>query len=81
VLSLFLVVLGMSGCVLLLHPWATERDFEGAYDPVFQATLETLEARDFPIDRVDRNEGQIKTGKRPVEAVGPHRPVETVRAY
>lgn len=68
------------GCLPFLHPWATDRALEGTYDQVFQATLETLEARGFPLKRVDRDEGVIDTGKRPVDGVSPHRRVETVRA-
>jgi hypothetical protein len=54
---------------------------DGTYDQVFQATLETLEARDFPIQEVDREAGKIVTDKRPVSGVGVNRPVETVRTY
>lgn len=65
----------------MLHPWATDRTLDGTDDQVFQATLETLKARGFPIERVDREQGEIETGKRPVDAMDPYRPVETVRAY
>lgn len=63
-----------------LHPGATDRDIEGTYDQVFQATLETLEAREFPVDEVDREEGRIVTGKRPVRVIEVRRRVEKVRA-
>lgn len=74
------IAIVLFGCVLGLHSWATERAIEGSYDQVFQATLETLERRGFPVDSVDREAGRIETGKRPVEAVEPYHPVETVRA-
>lgn len=80
IVELLLVALVVSGCSLL-HPWATDRTLDGSYDQVFQATLETLEARGFPIERVNREKGRIETGKRPVDAMDPYRPVETVRAY
>ena len=63
-----------------LHPWATDRNIDGTYDQVFQATLETLQERRFPIKEVDREEGRIVTGKRPVRVIETHRRVETVRA-
>lgn len=65
----------------MFHPGATDRVIEGSYAQVFQATLEVLEERDFPIKEVNREEGQIETGKRPVEGVDPYHPVETVQAY
>ncbi len=71
----------LTGCFSFLHPWATDRTVDGTYDQVFQATLETLEAREFPIEEVDREAGKIVTGKRPVSGVGMSHPVETVRAY
>lgn len=77
---LTVLAVAVCGCLPFLHPWGTERDLEGTYDQVFQATLETLEARGFPLKRVDRDEGVIDTGKRPVDGVSPHRRVETVRA-
>jgi hypothetical protein len=76
-LFLLLVLVGCSH----LHPWATDRDIEGTYDQVFQATLETLKAREFPIKEADREEGRIVTGKRPVRVIETYRRVETVRAY
>ncbi|MFB6279719.1 MAG: hypothetical protein ABEK75_09450 [Salinibacter sp.] len=79
VAGLFLLLV-LAGCSHL-HPWATDRDIEGTYHQVFQATLETLEAREFPIKKMDREEGRIVTGKRPVRAIEPYRRVETVRAY
>lgn len=63
-----------------LHPGATDRDIEGTYDQAFQATLETLEAKQFPIKEVSREEGRIVTGKRPVHVIETRRRVETVRA-
>jgi hypothetical protein len=74
------LALTAAGCLPFLHPWATDRDVDGSYTQVFQATLEVLRARDFPIERADRDEGLIETGKRPVDGVGPYHPVETVRA-
>lgn len=73
-----LVVL-LSGCASL-HPWATDRDIEGSYDQVFQATLETLRARQFPIETADRDAGRIVTGPRPVRVIEARRRVERVRA-
>ena len=63
-----------------LHPGATDRDIEGTYDQVFQATLETLEAKRFPMKEVNREEGRIVTEKRPVRVIETHRRVETMRA-
>lgn len=79
-------LVGLLGMLLLagcahLHPWATDRDIEGTYDQVFRATLETLEAREFPIDEVDREEGHIVTRKRPVRVIETYRRVETARAH
>jgi len=76
---LFVILVG-TGCAHF-HPWATDRTLDGSYDQAFQSTLETLEARGFPIEEVDREKGEIETGKRPVDAMNPYRPVETVRAY
>lgn len=79
----FVGLLGMlvlAGCAHL-HPWATDRNIEGTYDQVFQATLKTLEAREFPIEEVDREEGRIVTGKRPVRVIETRRRVETARAH
>lgn len=53
---------------------------DGSYDQVFQAALEVLEAREFPIKRADRETGEIETGKRPVDGLEPSHPVETVQA-
>lgn len=75
-LALLLLFVGCSH----LHPWATDRDIEGSYDQVFQATLEVLEERRFPIKEVDREEGRIVTGKRPVHVIEAYRRVETARA-
>jgi hypothetical protein len=75
-LALLLFLVGCSH----LHPWATDRDIEGSYDRVFQATLTVLEDRQFPITKVDREEGRIVTGKRPVHLIEAYRRVETVRA-
>jgi hypothetical protein len=74
------LVLLATGCSYL-HPGATDWDIEGSYDQVFQATLETLEAREFPIEEVDRDEGRIVTGKRPVRVIEVRRRVEKARAY
>jgi hypothetical protein len=73
-----LVVL-LTGCGVL-HPWATNRDIEGSYDQVFRATLETLRARQFPIETADRDAGRIVTGPRPVRVIEARRRVERVRA-
>lgn len=69
----------LTGCAHL-HPWATDRDIAGSYDQVFQATLETLEARRFPIEEADWDAGRIVTGKRPVRVIEARRRVEKVRA-
>jgi len=74
------LVLLATGCSYL-HPGATDRGIEGSYDQVFQATLETLEAREFPIEEADRDEGRIVTGKRPVRVIEVRRRVEKARAY
>ncbi len=74
-----LALMLLAGCSHL-HPWATDRDIEGSYDQVFRATLETLEARGFPIKEVNRDEGRIVTGKRPVRVIEVRRRVEKVRA-
>lgn len=78
VLGSILIVL-VVGCSHL-HPWATDRTIEGTYDQGFQATLETLEARQFPIEEADREEGRIVTGKRPVRVIEAGRRVEQTRA-
>jgi len=75
-LALLLLLVGCSH----LHPWATDRDIEGSYDQVFQATLEVLEDKQFPINEVDREEGRIVTGKRPVRVIEAYRRVEKARA-
>ena len=69
----------LTGCSYL-HPWATDRDIEGSYDRVFRATLEILEAREFPIEQVNRDDGRIVTGKRPVRVIEGRRRVEKARA-
>jgi hypothetical protein len=78
-LSVLPLVFFFVGCSHL-HPWATDRDMEGSYDQVFRATLEVLEDKQFPINEVDRAEGRIVTGKRPVRVIEAYRRVETVRA-
>lgn len=77
---LAVLLLVLTGCSHL-HPWATDRDIEGTYDQVFQATLETLESRAFPLEEVNRDAGRIVTGKRPVDVIEARRRVEKVRAY
>lgn len=76
VATMMMVLVGCS----YLHPWATDRNIEGSYDQVFQATLEMLEARQFPIEEVNRTEGRIVTGKRPVRVIEARRRVEKARA-
>lgn len=80
IVGLIVVMLFVFGCSHL-HPWATDRDIEGTYDQVFQATLETLESRAFPIEQANRQEGRIVTAQRPVKAIEGRRRVEKVRAY
>lgn len=74
------LMLLLAGCSHL-HPGATDRDIEGSYDQVFQATLETFEAREFPVQKVNRDKGRIVTGKRPVRVIEVRRRVEKARAY
>lgn len=69
----------LTGCAAL-HPWATDRSIEGSYDHVFQATLDILEEKQFPITEVDREEGRIVTGKRTVHLIEAYRRVEKVQA-
>ena len=78
-LSVLPLVFFFVGCSHL-HPWATDRDIEGSYDQVFQATLEVLEDKQFPIKEVDREEGRIVMGKRPVRVIETYRRVEKARA-
>jgi hypothetical protein len=73
--------LGLAGCFSLLHPGSVARSIDGRYDPVFQATLEVLEAEGFPLERVDRADGRIVTGRRPAQMGTTGRRVETVDAY
>jgi hypothetical protein len=78
---LALLAVGLSGCFSLFHPGSVDRTIEGSYDQVFQATLETLEARGFPFETVDREEGKIITGRRPARMGTGGRRVEKVEAY
>ena len=77
--TIVLVLLLLTGCSHF-HPWATDRDIEGTYDQVFQATLEVLQEKQFPIEEADREEGRIVTGKRPVRVIETYRRVEKARA-
>lgn len=73
--------LGLAGCVSFLHPGSVDRSIDGSYDQVFQATLDVLDAQGFPLERVDRADGRIVTGRRPVQMGTTGRRVETVHAY
>lgn len=75
-----LFTVSLSGCLPFLQSGGIDREIEGSYDEVFQATLEELRAREFPIKRVDREEGRIVTGRRPLRSERSPRPVETVDA-
>jgi len=77
-----LAALGLlcSGCLPFLHPGSVDRSVDGSYDQVFQATLEVLERLAFPIRRVDRSEGRIVTGRRPVWVIEQYRRVEKAEA-
>lgn len=77
--SLAVILLVLTGCSHL-HPWATDRDIEGSYDQVFQATLETFETWKFPIEEADRNDGRIVTGRRPVRVMEAGHRVEKAQA-
>lgn len=79
-LTVTALLLSVSGCLSFFHPGAVDRPIDGSYDQVFQATLETLEARGFPIEQADREEGRIKTRKRSIGGIDPYHPVETVEA-
>lgn len=70
----------LSGCLPFLQSGGIDREVEGSADEVFQATLEELRAREFPIKRADRDEGRIVTGRRPLRGEPSPRPVETVNA-
>ena len=80
---LFFLALSFSlaGCVSFLHPGSIDRSIDGSYNQVFQATLEVLEAQGFPLERVDRKDGRIVTGRRPVQMGTAERRVETAEAY
>lgn len=79
----FLLVLffGFVGCVSFLHPGSVERSIDGSYEQVFAATLKVLEAQGFSLERVDREDGRIVTGRRPVQMGTTGRRVEKVDAY
>lgn len=64
----------------MLHPGSIDRTFAGGYDQLFRATYEMLRHRGFPIERIDRDAGQIVTGRRPVDLSREGRPVEKVSA-
>ena len=80
-LLLLALSFGFAGCLSFLHPGSVDRSIDGSYDQVFQATLEVLEAEGFPIERVDRENGRIVTGRRPVQMGTAGRRVETVESY
>jgi hypothetical protein len=80
---LFLIVcfVGLTGCLSFLHPGSVDRSIDARYDQVFRATLEVLESEGFPLERVDRADGRIETGRRPAPMRTSGRRVETVDAY
>jgi hypothetical protein len=56
-------LVGLASVLLLargsrLHPGATDRDIAAAYEQVFQAALETLERRPFPIEKAEAAVGK-----------------------
>ncbi|HKL87744.1 MAG TPA: hypothetical protein VJ884_01990 [Salinibacter sp.] len=73
--------LSLAGCLSFLHPGSVDRSMNGSYDQVFQATLEVLGAQGFPLKRVDRENGRIVTGRRPVQMGTAGRRVEKAEAY
>lgn len=77
---LAVVLLLPTACLPFLHPGSVDREVEGTYTQVFQATLEELEERGFPIKGVDRDEGTIVTGNRPVWLIETYRRVEKAEA-
>jgi hypothetical protein len=80
-LLLLALSFGFAGCFSFLHPGSVDRSIDGSYDQVFQATLEVLEAEGFPLERVDRENGHIVTGRRPAQRSTAGRRVEKVEAY
>ena len=50
-------VLLLAGCSHL-YPGATDRDIKGSYEQVFQAALETIERRAFPIEKAEAAAGK-----------------------
>jgi len=67
-------------CLPFLHPGSVDREIEGTYTQVFEATRQELEERGFPIRSLDRENGTIVTGKRPVWMIETHRRVEKAEA-
>ena len=80
-LLLLALPLSLAGCVSFLHPGSVGRSMTGSYDQVFQATVEVLEAQGFPLERVDRENGRIVTGRRPAQMKTAGRRVEKAEAY
>jgi hypothetical protein len=80
-LLLLALSFSLAGCFSFLHPGSVDRSIDGSYDQVFQATLEVLEAQGFPLERVDREDGRIVTGRRPIRMGTAGRRVEKVEAY
>lgn len=70
----------ISACLPFLHPGSVDREMDGTYAQVFEATREELEERGFPLEVVDREDGTILTGNRPVWLIETHRRVEKVEA-
>jgi len=60
------------------HPGAVDRTVEEPYDEVFQATLDLLWDRQFPLRTIDRQEGTIESGRRSIEDKNVGGPVEKV---
>jgi len=69
-----------AACLPFLHPGSADREIEGTYTQVFEATRQELEERGFPIRTLDREKGAIVTGQRPVWMIETHRRVEKAEA-
>jgi hypothetical protein len=74
------LVLLTAACLPFLHPGSVDRKIDGTFTQVFEATRQELEERGFPIRSLDREDGTIVTGKRPVWMIETHRRVEKAEA-
>jgi hypothetical protein len=66
-----------SGC-RALHPGSLAETVDGTHDEVFEATLDVLEERRFPIETANRADGHIATGRRAARLYQPRYDVEKV---